>query len=34
MMNYNRKLKIRADIMKSRKDNGVCKKNEKDTRES
>jgi len=28
-MNYDRELKIRADIMKSRKDNGVCKKDEK-----
>jgi len=33
MMNYDRELKIRANIMKSKKDNNVCKKNKKDIRE-
>ena len=34
MMNYDRELKIRANIMKSKKDNNVCKKNKKDIREN
>ena len=32
MMNHDRELKIRANIMKSKKDNKVCKKNKKDIR--
>jgi len=34
MMNYDRELKIRANIMKSKKDNKIYKKNKKDIREN